>query len=102
MKTLKKIDVLSFAKFQTVLLAMVGLLIGVMIAFFGFIWQAFAGRFIEGGEALPAFAAGLGMAALIILPVMYAVIGFISGLIGAALFNLVTAITGGIKVQLEE
>ena len=102
MKKLKKIDVLSFAKFQTVLMAMVGLLVGVVFSFFGFIWQAFAGRFIEAGNTMPPFAAGLGMAALIILPVIYAVVGFFSGLIGAALFNLVTAITGGIKVQLED
>lgn len=102
MKTLKKIDVLSLAKFQTVLMALFGLLVGVFAAFFGFMWQAFAGRFAEGGDALPAFGAGLGMAALFILPVVYAVIGFIAGLVGGALFNLVAGITGGIKVQLED
>lgn len=102
MKTLKRIDVLSLAKFQTVLMALMGLLVGVFVAFFGFLFQAFAGRFVEGGEALPALGAGLGVAALFILPIVYAVIGFIAGLIGGALFNLVAAITGGIKVQLED
>jgi hypothetical protein len=101
MKTLKRIDIMSFAKFQTFLMAMIGLLVGVMVAFFGFIFQAFAGRFMEGGESLPAFGAGLGVAALIILPVMYAVIGFVTGLIGGALFNLVSRISGGIRVELE-
>jgi len=102
MKTLKRIDVLSLAKFQTVLMALFGLLVGVLVAFFGFLFQAFAGRFIEGSETLPALGAGLGVAALRILPIVYAVIGFIAGLVGGALFNLVAGITGGIKVQLED
>lgn len=101
MKTLKKIDIMSFAKFQTILMAMIGVLVGVMIAFFGFIFQAFAGRFVEDGASLDSFGMGLGMAALFILPLVYAVMGFIVGVIGGALFNLVCKISGGIKVELE-
>ena len=102
MKTLKKIDIMSFAKFQTILMAMIGLLIGVMVAFFGFIFQAFAGRFIEEGASdFGMFGMGLGLAALFILPLLYAFMGFIVGVIGGALFNLVCKISGGIKVELE-
>ena len=102
MKTLKKIDIMSFAKFQTILMAMIGLLIGIMVAFFGFIFQAFAGRFIEEGASdFGMFGMGLGLAALFILPLLYAVMGFIVGVIGGALFNLVCKISGGIKVELE-
>ncbi len=101
MKTLKRIDILSFAKFQTILMALIGVLAGVMIAFFGFIFQAFAGRFIEGGESFAGFGMGLGLAALVILPLVYAAIGFFVGVIGGALFNLVCRISGGIKIELE-
>ena len=102
MKTLKRIDIMSFAKFQTILMAMIGVLVGVMVAFFGFIFQAFAGRFIEAGVSdFGMFGMGLGMAALFILPLVYAVMGFIVGVIGGALFNLVCKISGGIKVELE-
>jgi hypothetical protein len=102
MKTLKKIDVMSFAKFQTILMAMIGLLVGVMVAFFGFIFQAFAGRFIEeGAYDFGMFGMGMGLAALFILPLIYAAMGFIVGVIGGALFNLVCKISGGIKVELE-
>ncbi|MBN2346188.1 MAG: hypothetical protein JXO51_07330 [Candidatus Aminicenantes bacterium] len=101
MKTLKRIDVISFAKFQTVLMAIIGVLAGVMFAFFGFIFQAFAGRLTQGDIPWAGFGAGMGLAALVILPLVYAVIGFISGIIGGALFNLVSAISGGIKVDLE-
>jgi predicted membrane-bound spermidine synthase len=106
MKTLKKIDVLSFAKFQTVLMALIGVLVGVMVAFFGFIFHFFFARLAESGSSLPnigmGMGLGLGLAALVILPLVYAVIGFFVGLIGAALFNLVSAISGGIKVQLDD
>jgi len=47
------------------------------------------------------FGMGLGLAALFILPLIYAVMGFITGVIGGALFNLVCKISGGIKVELE-
>lgn len=105
MKTLKKIDVLSFARFQTILMALIGVLAGVMVAFFGFIFQFFAGHWIEEGSSLGhpgMFGLGLGLAALVILPLVYAVIGFFVGVIGAALFNLVSKISGGIKVQLDD
>lgn len=102
MKTLKKIDIMSFAKFQTVLMAMIGLLVGVMVAFFGFIFQAFAARLAEEGASdFGMFGMGMGLAALFILPLIYAAMGFIAGVIGGALFNLVCKITGGIKVELE-
>jgi hypothetical protein len=101
MKTLKRIDILSFAKFQTVMMAMIGVLAGVMIAFFGFILQAFAGRFVEDGAGLANFGMGLGLAALVILPLFYAALGFVVGIIGGALFNLVSKISGGIKIELE-
>lgn len=102
MKTLKRIDIMSFAKFQTILMAMIGVLVGVMVAFFGFIFQAFAGRFVEEGAAnYGMFGMGLGLAALFILPLVYAVMGFLVGVIGGALFNLVCKISGGIKIELE-
>ena len=101
MKTLKKIDIMSFAKFQTILMAMIGLLVGVMIAFFGFIFQAFAGRFIEEGALISACSAWGWDGGVVHLPLVYAVMGFIVGVIGGALFNLVCKISGGIKVELE-
>ena len=42
-----------------------------------------------------------GVAALLILPVMYGVFGFIGGLIIAVLYNLVAGMAGGIQLDLE-
>jgi len=38
---------------------------------------------------------------LIFLPIMYGVIGFIAGAIGAALYNLVAGVVGGIEIEVE-
>jgi len=46
-------------------------------------------------NAGPAFAAGMGIGMAIVLPIFYGVLGFIGGMIYAAIYNLIAAITGG-------
>jgi hypothetical protein len=43
----------------------------------------------------------LGMGFILFLPVMYAIIGFIGGLIGACIYNIVAKWVGGIEVEVE-
>ena len=45
--------------------------------------------------------AGAGLAMVIIFPVMYAVMGFIGGIIAAFIYNIVAKIVGGIEVEVE-
>lgn len=45
-------------------------------------------------------AAGLGFLGLLILPVIYAIIGFIVGAIAAFIYNLVAGWVGGIELEL--
>lgn len=42
-----------------------------------------------------------GVAALILSPLLYGVLGFIGGIIVAALYNLVAPLVGGIRVETE-
>lgn len=42
-----------------------------------------------------------GLAALILSPLLYGVLGFIGGIIGAALYNLVAPRVGGIRIETE-
>lgn len=42
-----------------------------------------------------------GIAALILLPVLYGAIGFIAGIIVAAIYNLVAPLVGGIRIETE-
>ena len=52
---------------------------------------------------LPAAAiAGVSMVIIILLPVFYGIMGFVFGIIGAALYNLVARWIGGFEVEIEE
>ena len=93
MAILKKIGVLSFAKLQAVLMAIFGLIAGVIYGFFGIVVGAIAGS---------AVIAGLGIVAIIVLPIMYGIFGFIGGAIIAFLYNLVAGWVGGIELEFEE
>ncbi len=49
----------------------------------------------------PALMAGAGAAAVVTLPIIYGVIGFLMTLIGAWLYNLMAALVGGIDVEIQ-
>jgi len=44
---------------------------------------------------------GMGIGFMIFAPILYAFIGFITGLIGACIYNLVAKWIGGIEVEVE-
>ena len=92
---IKRINVLKLAIFQGALMAAFGLIAGLFILMFGSMFAGLAGR--EAGAA--GFIGGIG--ALIFLPIMYGVIGFISGAIGAFVYNLVAGVVGGIEIEVE-
>ena len=50
----------------------------------------------------PAMKPLFGVGALIILPILFAIAGFIGGVILALLYNLVTRWTGGLQIQIEQ
>jgi hypothetical protein len=63
---------------------------------------AFAQHSGQANEAAPAAVIGamfFGIA--IFLPIIYAIMGFIFGLIGAAIYNLIAGWIGGIEVEVE-
>jgi DNA-directed RNA polymerase subunit RPC12/RpoP len=89
---LRRIGVLSAALVSAVTNAVLGL--GVALAF------ALAAGFLK--RLAPAlnlpFRGGL---TLMALPLAYAVIGFVGGAIGAAVYNLAARFTGGLRIHLE-
>ncbi len=75
---------------------------GLLYAIFGlFAGCIFALVSLVGGEKALPFPFG-GVLAIIILPIIYGVSGAIFAAIGAALYNLVAKLVGGIKIKLEE
>ena len=94
MVELKRIGVMSMAKLEAVIMAAVGLLMGLFVAFFGAL-----GAMMPGSEA-GFLGMGLGLFAVIALPIAYAIFGFIGGAIGAAVYNVFAGLIGGVRLEL--
>jgi hypothetical protein len=98
MQEIKKVGVLSFAKIEAALGAIIGFILGLIWAIIGTAFMGFANM---AGATMPSgFSIMFGLAAIIVVPILYAIIGFIAGLIVAFLYNLVAGWIGGIEVEL--
>ncbi len=98
MKKLKKIGVLSLAKFQGIMMALMGLLIGLM----AYLLQALLLSTSSAETPEAQIAASFGPLAIIFFPVAYGIMGFIMGSIVAALYNLISRFVGGIEVEFKD
>ena len=94
--TLRRIGILSLGKFFCVLYGLMGLLFGALVSLGSMLGAAMN----VPGPAGPML--GIGVAAVIVLPLLYGVLGFIAGIIGAALFNLVASTIGGVEIELSQ
>jgi hypothetical protein len=92
---IKRIGVLKLAIFQGAMMAAFGILAALFFIAFGSMFAGLAGH--NGGGAMM----GGGLIGLILFPIMYGIIGFICGAIGAALYNLIAGIVGGIEIDVE-
>ena len=92
----KRVGVLSLAKIQAVIMAVFGLIIGI---FYGLIISIMTAAMTGGRNT--AAAGGMGLLSIIFFPILYAVIGFISGAIGALIYNFAAGFIGGIEMELE-
>src|SRR5688500_6326381 len=91
-----KVNAFSVAKVAAVLYAGIGLLAGALFALMGMagLGAAFAGQ--EGAGFLSMF---FGVGAIIVMPICYAIFGFIGSFIFASIFNFAAGMTGGIEVE---
>lgn len=94
MKEITKMEVLSVGKVYALSMAFLGFIAGIFVAL---ITTAF-NTYERGGMLGP----NLGYASVILFPVFYAIIGFIAGIIGAAIYNLIARLVGGIEIELKD
>jgi hypothetical protein len=83
-----------------------GLILGITYALISLLFVLIAASFgtMMGGMmpgALGMHPQGFGFGWLVFAPVLYFIAGFLSGLIGAAIFNLVASWIGGLEITLE-
>jgi hypothetical protein len=86
------INILSLAKLQAILFGLVGVLCGILYSVGGFIYDLFTDG-LNYGSAL-AFLALLGM------PLLFLIVGFVLGFIQAILYNLYAKLLGGFEIDL--
>ena len=96
----KHVGPLSVGKICFAMYALIGLLAGLFIASFGFLLSNAAAS--NPDNTWPAAMLGpfMGIGAIILFPIFYGVIGFIGGVIFAALYNVVARMMGGIEVEI--
>ncbi len=103
---IRKLGILSLAKIYAVMMLVMSLLIsipyGLFIIIFALIGGAGAGQ--QDGFAGIAVGGGgiiLGLVVMIVLPIMYAILGFIGGAIGALIYNIFAGMVGGVEIEVE-
>ena len=94
MAKLKRIRIFFCAKLQATLMAILGLIAGMIYSVGGLIWELSVGIPLNLGTIF-AFAALLGM------PVLFAMVGFTTGSISALLYNRATIWIEGIEIDLD-
>jgi len=107
MKTLKRFDVLSVAKFQAVMMAAIYFIFALIGTAIAKIFGGMAGSMMMNqgmqmqAQGMQSAMTGGSIMALILAPVFGAVAGFIGGAIVAFVYNVVAKVIGGIKLDLE-
>lgn len=92
MKRLKSFGIGSVAYQLALTYALFGLVFGAIISLF----VMFSGESSEGAGPI------YGIGAVVLMPLFYGVIGAIGGAFGAWIYNLVSKITGGISIKVED
>jgi hypothetical protein len=93
---IKRIDPISLGKFSGVLCAVLGLILGALVAL-----SSLVGMAGIGGSRGGLFGLIFGVGAIVFLPIMYGIGGFIGGLIQGFVYNIAAGMMGGIDITVE-
>jgi hypothetical protein len=88
---------MSLAKLAGVLYGAIGLILGAVFAAI----SAVGGFTAAAGSEGTAFAALFGVGAIVVFPLLYGGMAFLMALIGAALYNGIAGVVGGIELQMQ-
>ena len=100
---MKKLNILSFAKFQSLLFSLLGLVAGVIYSFGGLLIDSLIsiGWYTTSETPGLSFGTVLAFGALVGMPIIFACFGFVLGILEAILFNLIGKKISGIKMDFE-
>ncbi len=98
MQELKKVDPLSAGKICGIMYTIMGVVIGLIYALY-FAGMGLLVTSMSGTEGTLMII--IGVVCIVAVPIIYGIIGFLSGLIGAAIYNLLARKIGGIKLEIK-
>ena len=96
--TLKRVDVMSAAKIGGILYGLMGLIFGAIISSV-FVLGGLAGAPMGNQPAWMGLLFGAG--SVILLPIFYGAMGFVSAIIASALYNMIAGMIGGVRWDVE-
>jgi hypothetical protein len=98
---IRRVGVMSAAKVGGALYAAIGLLIGCVFAAISLIGAGFIANSGNHGDMPPWFASMFGVAAIVVAPIFYGVMGLIGAAVGAWVYNLIAGLTGGLELDVQ-
>jgi hypothetical protein len=94
MHIVKSVGVLSVAKIMGLVYACMGLIFAPLFLVMGMLGTML-------GQDRTPFAGVFGVVFALLMPILYGLVGFIAGAIGALLYNLFSKLVGGFELELE-
>ena len=94
MHVLKSVGVMSVAKIMGLVYGCMGLIFAPFFLIFGLLASI-------GGQGKMPFAGVFGVMFAVLMPVLYGVTGFVTGALGAFLYNLFAKWVGGFELEME-
>ena len=100
---IRKLGVLSVAKMYAAILLILSLLISIPYGLIIIIYGLFGASLVGGNAALAVGGGGIvvGILVMIGIPIMYSMVGFVGGALGALLYNVFSNFVGGIEIEVE-
>ncbi|MFQ5607713.1 MAG: hypothetical protein ACE5GA_07180 [Candidatus Zixiibacteriota bacterium] len=95
---IKEVGVLSCAKIGGMVYGLMGLIGGLLFSMIAILGVGLGAAENELGDMFGVF---MGVGAIIFLPVLYGIIGFVGGAITALFYNLIAGFFGGLEITLE-
>ena len=93
---IKRVGPLSFAKLSAVLYAVMGLVVGGVFSLVGL-----AGGFASEATGAAGVGAIVGVAAIVVFPIFYGLMGFVLTLFAAWLYNFAADFVGGVEIDVQ-
>lgn len=102
-KRLKRVGVLKMGIFSGVGTLAITVLLVVPFAILAGVFTSFTAANAS-SEAVPSMMGGLGgmLGVIIVAPIFYGVVGFIAGVVYAAIYNLIAKLVGGLEFTFED